>query len=143
MAVNELSGFLKYRDEKGDLNLLYPITTKDCVDGMDEVDEHIADTTNPHGVTAAQVGLGNVDNTSDANKPVSTAQATAIADAKKAGTDAQTNLDSHVNNKINPHNDVYYTKLEIDNLELITVDDIDAICGASIQAATLNNEVRF
>lgn len=30
------------------------------------------------GVTAAHVGLGNVDNTSDANKPVSTAQATAI-----------------------------------------------------------------
>jgi hypothetical protein len=31
------------------------------------------------GVTAAMVGLGNVDNTSDANKPVSTAQATALA----------------------------------------------------------------
>ena len=30
------------------------------------------------GVTAAMVGLGNVDNTSDVNKPVSTAQATAI-----------------------------------------------------------------
>ena len=39
--------------------------------------------------TKTEVGLGNVDNTSDANKPVSTAQATAIADAKKAGTDAQ------------------------------------------------------
>lgn len=43
----------------------------------------------------ADVGLGNVDNTSDANKPVSTAQATAIADAKKAGTDAQTALDAY------------------------------------------------
>jgi hypothetical protein len=32
--------------------------------------------------TKALVGLGNVDNTSDANKPVSTAQATAILDAK-------------------------------------------------------------
>jgi hypothetical protein len=28
-------------------------------------------TNNPHSVTAAQVGLGNVDNTSDADKPVS------------------------------------------------------------------------
>jgi hypothetical protein len=35
--------------------------------------------TNPHGTTKADVGLGNVDNTSDANKPVSTAQAAAIA----------------------------------------------------------------
>jgi hypothetical protein len=33
--------------------------------------------------TAAQVGLGNVDNTSDVNKPVSTAQGTAIAAAVK------------------------------------------------------------
>ena len=33
---------------------------------------------NPHGVTAAQVGLGNVDNTSDADKPVSTAQQAAL-----------------------------------------------------------------
>jgi hypothetical protein len=34
--------------------------------------------TNPHGTTKADVGLGNVDNTSDADKPVSTAQQTAI-----------------------------------------------------------------
>jgi hypothetical protein len=33
-------------------------------------------------LTKSSVGLGNVDNTSDANKPVSTAQATAIATAK-------------------------------------------------------------
>ena len=36
--------------------------------------DHISNKSNPHGVTKAQVGLGNVDNTSDANKPVSTAQ---------------------------------------------------------------------
>ena len=53
--------------------------------------------------TKSEVGLGNVDNTSDTNKPVSTAQATAIADAKKAGTDAQSNLTTHINNKSNPH----------------------------------------
>lgn len=39
---------------------------------------HIANTTNPHNVTKAQVGLGNVDNTADASKPVSTAQQTAL-----------------------------------------------------------------
>ena len=41
-------------------------------------------------VTPSGIGLGNVDNTADKDKPVSTAQAVAIADAKKAGTDAQT-----------------------------------------------------
>lgn len=45
---------------------------------------------NPHNVTASQVGLGNVDNTSDADKPVSTEQAMAIADAKNVGKSAQT-----------------------------------------------------
>ena len=40
---------------------------------------HSSDQANPHGTTKAQVGLGNVDNTSDANKPVSTAQAAADA----------------------------------------------------------------
>ena len=40
---------------------------------------HIANAANPHGVTKAQVGLGNVDNTADTAKPVSTAQAAADA----------------------------------------------------------------
>ena len=69
-----------------------------------KVDSHIANKSNPHGVTKAQVGLGNVNNTSDADKPVSTAQATAIADAKAAGTNAQANLNTHTRNKSNPHN---------------------------------------
>ena len=53
--------------------------------GMDNIDtlatsfsQHISNYKNPHKVTAEQVGLGNVDNTSDANKPVSTAQQEAI-----------------------------------------------------------------
>lgn len=69
-----------------------------------KVDSHIANKSNPHGVTKAQVGLGNVNNTSDTDKPVSTAQATAIADAKAAGTNAQANLNTHTQNKSNPHN---------------------------------------
>lgn len=42
------------------------------------VEDHLADTENPHEVTAAQLGLGNVDNTADADKTV--------AVAKKVGT---------------------------------------------------------
>ena len=68
-----------------------------------KVDSHIGNKSNPHGVTKAQVGLGNVNNTSDADKPVSTAQATAIAEAKAAGTTAQTHLTTHIQNKSNPH----------------------------------------
>ena len=39
---------------------------------------HIGDTSNPHLVIPSQLGLGNVDNTSDADKPISTAQQTAL-----------------------------------------------------------------
>ena len=39
---------------------------------------HTTNTSNPHSVTKAQVGLGNVDNTSDLNKPISTATQTAL-----------------------------------------------------------------
>ena len=55
-----------------------------------EITAHLENKNNPHATTAEQIGLGNVDNTSDADKPVSTAQATAIADAKQAGTNAMT-----------------------------------------------------
>lgn len=40
--------------------------------------DHRAVTTNPHAVTKAQVGLGNAENTSDAEKPVSTAMQSAL-----------------------------------------------------------------
>lgn len=40
---------------------------------------HATDTANPHAVNKAQVGLGNVDNTTDAGKPISTATATALS----------------------------------------------------------------
>lgn len=42
------------------------------------LDAHILDKDNPHGTTKQQIGLSNVDNTSDRNKPVSTAQQAAI-----------------------------------------------------------------
>ena len=59
-------------------------------EAKEQTEAHTKQKTNPHEVTAAQVGLGNCDNTADIDKPVSTAQADAIAEAKKAGTDAQT-----------------------------------------------------
>ena len=97
-AINSLRTELKtYIDEavgNTDTNLT-ALETK--------VNQHIANKSNPHVVTKTQVGLGNVNNTSDADKPVSTAQATAIANAKAAGTAAQTSIDNHAGRKDNPH----------------------------------------
>jgi hypothetical protein len=44
----------------------------------DSLNNHIKDTNNPHNVTKSQIGLSNVDNTSDTNKPVSTLQQAAL-----------------------------------------------------------------
>ena len=47
----------------------------------DKLDSHVADKANPHQVTKTQVGLGNVDNTADVDKPVSNAVSSAIITA--------------------------------------------------------------
>lgn len=62
---------------------------------------HISNTSNPHSVTKAQVGLSNVDNTSDANKPISI--------LTQAALDLKAAL-SHT------HDDRYYTEGETDAL---------------------------
>ena len=97
-------------DRKGEITRVEKLITDEAatraqadIDVNEKVDLHIGNKSNPHGVTKAQVGLANVNNTSDADKPVSTAQATAIADAKAAGTNAQTNLTTHMQNMSNPH----------------------------------------
>lgn len=70
----------------------------------ESLDAHIGNKSNPHNVTKAQIGLGNVQNLAPADMPVSTAQAASIANAKAAGTKAQTDLSTHANRKDNPHN---------------------------------------
>lgn len=76
------------------------VSSEDTV-ARDSIDNHKADKANPHEVTKAQVGLGNVDNTADLDKPLSTAAQTALA-AKANSADV-------------------YTKAEVDEL----LEDID------------------
>ena len=97
-AINSLRTELKTYIDKAVGNTDTNLTALET-----KVNNHIANKSNPHEVTKTQVGLGNVNNTSDADKPVSTAQATAIADAKAAGTAAQTSINSHAGRKDNPH----------------------------------------
>lgn len=112
--------------------------TGDIGNIQDSLNTHISRTDNPHKVTKDQVGLGNVDNTSDKLKPISDATKTAldgkvdkvtgkslvnddqinklsslktqdglnvdIADAKKAGIDARTQITAHEDRTDNPHN---------------------------------------
>lgn len=61
---------------------------------------HIGNKSNPHGVTKSQVGLGNVDNTTDLNKPISTATQKALdgkASASHTHTSSQVGLGNVTN----------------------------------------------
>ena len=71
------------------------------------LDTHKSDNNNPHGVTAEQVGLGNADNTSDLDKPISNATKEALDNLVKS-------IDTKIGNiDLTP----YATKKELDNLK--------------------------
>lgn len=66
---------------------------KQVSDNLTTLTSHTGNTGNPHSTTKAQVGLGNVDNTSDADKPVSAATQTALnakQDTLVSGTNIKT-----------------------------------------------------
>lgn len=82
------------------------------------INNHIVNTSNPHGVTKEQIGLANVDNTSDAEKPISGATQEALDGKADVGhthevgevnslqgliDGLQASYDSHTSNKENPH----------------------------------------
>lgn len=71
------------------------VVTKKFEEVDTNINNHISNISNPHKVTKTQVGLGNVDNTSDINKPVSTAQKTAIDTALSS---ANTYTDGEIDN---------------------------------------------
>jgi len=77
-AITDLQSILNTKTEQADIDL------------------HANRVDNPHVVTAAQLSLDNVDNTSDADKPVSTDQAAAIAVV-------QSDVDAHEILVNNPH----------------------------------------
>lgn len=43
MAVKEVNALIRARDSAGDSCLIYPITKKENVDGMDEIDAHLSE----------------------------------------------------------------------------------------------------
>jgi len=85
--------------------------------------DHLADTSNPHAVDAADVGLALVDNVPDASKPVSAAQQAAINIASAAAAAAQGDIDAHAANTSNPHA-VDKTDVGLGNVDNIAPADL-------------------
>lgn len=99
------------------------------------INNHLTNTGNPHGVTKEQIGLENVENTSDFEKPISSATQEALdgkADLEHTHEveevnglqglieELQVNIDTHTSNMDNPHGVTpeqigAYTKEEVDS----------------------------
>ena len=96
-------------------------------------DNHAADQTNPHAVTKLQVGLGSADDTSDLDKPVSTAQAAAIKVV-------QDDLTSHKGSTSNPHS-VTKSQVGLGNVpNVATNDQTPSYTAATTLAALVSGE---
>lgn len=91
-----------------------------------------------HGHTTADLTDYAVDSalSSTSTNPV----ANSILDAEfEAVSQAMGVLEQAIDSKADSthdHNDIYYTKTEIDSYEFITVNDIDTICGSDIASAS-------
>lgn len=115
---NDISGFFVHRDTVGRPEGIAPLDAASKLfsdnipfgnspgsvfDGAsgkalsDSLTSHTADKGNPHRVTKAQVGLASVNDTSDLDKPVSTAQQSAI---RKACEDAGKYTDTAISHLI-------------------------------------------
>ena len=69
-AISDVTNLQTELDNRATDSELTTVDTK--------IEDHLIDTTNPHSVTKTQVGLGNVDDTSDLDKPISKATQTAL-----------------------------------------------------------------
>lgn len=98
-----------------------------------DADAHKNRVDNPHSVTKAQVGLGNVDNTSDTDKPVSSAQQAALnSKANLAGGNTfsgQQNITGPVNitNTINTNgNKINFVGNPVDGGDAVNKNTLDS-----------------
>lgn len=105
---------------------------------------HKQNTNNPHDVTKTQVGLGNVDNTSDIDKPVSTAQATALNNAvstHNASETAHSNQFSQYRTSASQDTIDNQIKSDIANLQSTKADKATTLAGYGITDAYTKTEV--
>lgn len=113
---------------------------------------HITDYNNPHRVTAEQVGLGNVDNTSDLDKPVSNATQEIISNLKieleEKITSTGGDLSGHIEDFNNPHKVTAeqvgaYSKEESDELLKDKADLVDGKIPSDLLPSSTQNAIYY
>lgn len=102
---NEILNFLTGYEDTDTLQSILSDLKNKISQNITEIESnltsHINNKNNPHNVTKQQIGLSNVDNTSDLNKPVSTATQNALNTVKQ---EIINDLNTHKQNTQNPHN---------------------------------------
>lgn len=123
-----------------------PIANSDYAASVNtQITTHTGNQSNPHVVSKTQVGLGNVDNTSDADKPISDATQTALGlKANAADVDDalalkadEIDLTTHTDNTENPHattkTQVGLGAYPVDPAELPLADAVAEVTGTSMR----------
>ena len=110
---------------------------------------HIQDFSNPHNVTKAQIGLPNVDNTSDIDKPISTSTQTAINEVKTYADNTlarkdtlesvSTDLSDH-KKAINPHN-ITKSTINLENVDNTSDKDKPISTAANTKFIEVENKL--
>lgn len=109
VSVNQVADFAK---------LKWFLATEEYVDNavgnvQDDLNLHKNNESNPHNVTKTQVGLGNVDNTADLDKPIGSATQAALLTLAQTKAD-KTYVDVQLNNKADKA--TTYSKIETESL---------------------------
>lgn len=125
-----------------DIDLAEKSLTAQINSVQESLNVHESNTNNPHNVTKAQIGLGNVDNTSDTNKPISNATQSAL-NSITSRIEAIESVDfseitAHISNKNNPHT-VTKTQVGLSNVD--NTSDLNKPISTATQTAldTIND----
>ena len=100
VTVERIKNYIQFKTPDYALNSELQVVDLRSQTNETNISSHIVNTSNPHQVTKAQVGLGNVDNTSDADKPISTATQSAITNLNNTKADV-TYIDGLLASKAN------------------------------------------
>ena len=150
---NELQNLpdLTLKADKADTYTKSEVDTKDLSvanTAQSNLTAHTSNTSNPHSVTKAQVGLGNVDNTSDLAKPISTATQTALNAKANAsdtvnltGNQTVAGVKTFSSSPIVPTattNTQAVNKAQMDTADALKMDKAGGTFSGSITAANLS-----
>lgn len=110
-----------------------------------DINNHVNDKENPHQITKAQIGLGNVDNTSDLGKPVSIATQKAIdeisvllSNEETRATSKENELESAITSEV-----LRATQAEelLSDTKLDKISDVNKVYGTDSQGNQIGYDI--